>query len=47
MWMLHLTDVLKINMQNAEWGKCLCECYIYDCSSQNKYEKSWVGQMFM
>jgi hypothetical protein len=43
----YVTDVIKI----IEWDKCLCKCYIYDCSyecyicdwcSQNKYEKCWV-----
>jgi hypothetical protein len=39
--------LLKVNMKKLECDKCLCKCYIYDCSSQSEYEKSWVRQMFM
>jgi hypothetical protein len=39
----HITVILKVNMKNLEWDKCLCKCYTsYDCYSQSKYEKSWV-----
>jgi hypothetical protein len=43
----YVTDVLKINMKNVEWDKCIRECNICDWCSQNKYEKCWVRQMFM
>jgi hypothetical protein len=40
-WLLHMTIVLlEVNIENLEWGKCLCKCYVYDCSSQSKYEKN-------
>jgi hypothetical protein len=44
----HMTVVLKVNMKNIEWGKCLCKCYIYDCCFQSECKKTtWVGLMFM
>jgi hypothetical protein len=24
----YMTVVLKVNMKNTKWCKCLCECYI-------------------
>jgi hypothetical protein len=27
MWMLHMT-VLKVNVKNIEWGRCLWKCYL-------------------
>ncbi len=45
----NMTVILKVNLKNLEWNKCLCKCYTsqYDCYSQSKYEKSWVGWLFM
>jgi hypothetical protein len=38
----YMTVLLKVNMKNLGWGKCLCKCYTYDCSSQSEYETFWV-----